>query len=112
MTARWIVWRSNGSRRCFEGTDQYSQTKIPPLVRGGIFVNIRLFHQIRQQSHKSRALDREGEFALVPGADAGAFARHDLSKGGKVATKRVRIFVVDVADVNLAEVTRTFDAWL
>lgn len=51
----------------------------------------------------TRTLDRIRELALVPGANAGAFARHDLSEGGKIALQSVRILVVDRVNVLLAE---------
>ncbi len=65
-------------------------------------------HDERQQGHESRALDRVRELALVPRADAGALARNDLSKGGKISLQHVRILVVNRANVCLAERTRAF----
>lgn len=44
----------------------------------------------------------------MPDTDAGAFAGHDLSEGGKVAAQGVGVLVVDGLCVHLAEVTATF----
>ena len=68
-----------------------------------------LANQVWEQGHEARALDREGEFALMPAADAGTLAWDDLAEGGQVATQGVGIFVVDFAHVDLTEVTRARD---
>lgn len=66
----------------------------------GAFV---LANEVREQSHVARAFDRVGQFALVPGAHAGALARHDLSEGGEIALERVGVLVIDRVHVLLAE---------
>lgn len=63
-----------------------------------------LANQVWEQSHEAGALDRERELALVPATDAGTLARHDLSKGGKVAAQGVGILVVDLGGIDLTEV--------
>lgn len=70
-----------------------------------VFSSSRLANQVRQKSHEAGTLDREGEFTLMPAADAGALARDDLAEGGQVATKGVGILVVNVTHVDLTEVT-------
>ena len=40
-----------------------------------------LADQVRNQGHEASALDRIGQLALMPGADAGALARNDFAKG-------------------------------
>ncbi len=77
--------------------------KTPASFRGGCLFS-RLANQVWQKGHETRALDSEGEFALVPAADAGALARDDLSEGGKVAAQGVGVLVVDFVSVDLAEV--------
>lgn len=60
-------------------------------------------HHEWEQGHEARALDGGRELALVPGADAGALARHDLAEGGQVALQIVRIFVADRVDICATE---------
>ncbi len=74
----------------------------------GVFL---LSNKVRNQCHESRALDRGCELTLVPRADAGAFARHDLSEGRQVTAKRICILVVDLAHVHLAKVALTVDVF-
>lgn len=64
-----------------------------------------LLHQVREQGHETRALDGVRQLALVPGADAGAFARDDLAEGRQVALQHIRVLIVDGFDVLLAEGT-------
>ena len=47
----------------------------------------------------------------MPAAHTRTLARYDLSKGGKVATKRVRVFVVNLLHVHLAEVALMVDVF-
>jgi hypothetical protein len=47
----------------------------------------------------------------MPATHTRALARHNLSKGGKVATKRVRVFVVNLLHVHLAEVALMVDVF-
>lgn len=63
-----------------------------------------LSDQVRQKSHEAGALDRESEFALVPGADARTLARNDLAEGGQVATQGIGVLVVNFGSIDLAEV--------
>ena len=49
----------------------------------------------RHESHDSRALNGGRELALVPGADAGTAARHDLRVRRDEAAERGAVFVVD-----------------
>lgn len=69
----------------------------------------RLPNQVWNQGHEARALDSVRELALVPATDAGALARHDLTEGGQVTAERVRILVVNLLDVHLAEETLSID---
>ena len=85
--------------------------KIAPTFLRGVFFDL-LLHDVRQHRHKARALDGCCELALVPGADAGAFAGDDLSEGGKVALESLCIFVVDGVDVGAAERALTFRVFL
>lgn len=70
-----------------------------------------LANEVWKQRHESRALDSVGELALVPAAHTGALARNNLSEGRKVTTKRVRIFVVNLLHVHLAEVALMVDVF-
>ncbi len=63
-----------------------------------------LANQVWEQGHEAGALDGESQLALMPTTDAGALARHDLSKRGKVAAKRVGVLIVHFGGVDLAEV--------
>ncbi len=56
-----------------------------------------------QQCHVARALDGVRELALVPGADAGALAGHDLAEGRQVTLERFRVLVVNGGHVLPAE---------
>lgn len=47
----------------------------------------------------------------MPAAHARALARYDLSEGRKVATKRVRVLVVNLLHVHLAEVALMIDVF-
>jgi hypothetical protein len=47
----------------------------------------------------SRALNRNGQLALVAGTGARDTARYDLSAVGKVAAKTGDIFIIDVVDL-------------
>ncbi len=78
-----------------------SDTKDTPE---GVFV---LADQVWDEGHETGAFDGVGQFALVPDADAGAFARDDLAEGGQVAAQGVGVFVVHVLSVHLAKVTAT-----
>ena len=71
-----------------------------------------LLHDERQQGHEARALDRVGELALVPGTNAGALARHDLSKRGEIALQGVGVLVVDFVHVGAAEGALARDGFL
>ena len=51
----------------------------------------------------SRALNGVCEFALMPGAHAGAFARHDFAERRQIAPERVRVFVINGDHVLLAK---------
>jgi hypothetical protein len=62
-----------------------------------------LADQIRKQSHVARTLDGVGQLALMPGADAGALAGHDLAEGRQVTLKRVGVLIIDLVNVLLAE---------
>lgn len=47
----------------------------------------------------------------MPGTNAGTLARNDLSEGGKVAAKRVGVFVVNIANIHLTEEALTVDVF-
>ncbi len=66
-----------------------------------------LANQVWEERHEATELDRVRELTLMPSADAGALARHDLSKGGKVAFQCGCILVVNVLLICLAEVAGT-----
>jgi len=58
-----------------------------------------------QYRHVPAALDRRGQFALVPSAVAGDTARHDLAPIRHEATQQAFIFEINVAYLVLAKAT-------
>ena len=54
-----------------------------------------VLRRVREQRHVARALERDGELALVRGARAGLPARLDLGALGEVAAEAVDLLVVD-----------------
>jgi hypothetical protein len=77
-----------------------------PQIAPGDFVQYRLLDHVWNKSHKAGALHRVCEFTLVPLADAGTLAGHDLSETGEVATERIRVFVINDVLIHFAEVAR------
>src|SRR5213075_986536 len=59
---------------------------------------------VREQRHLTRALDRNRDLPLMPAARAGDAPRTDLSLLRDVAAQLVRVLVVDLLDLLLAEV--------
>jgi hypothetical protein len=70
-----------------------------------------LLDDVRQERHKPRTLDRVCEFALVPGAHAGALAWHDLSEGRQESLERPRIFIINGFDIRPAKRALSFSCF-
>ena len=70
-----------------------------------------LTNQVWNKGHEARALNRVGQLSLVPSAYARTLARHDLAERRQVATKSVRVLVVDFLNVHLTEEALTIDVF-
>ncbi len=89
------------------------QTKNPPTSVGGFFdTTFELLNEVWEQGHETRTLDGVGEFALMPLADAGTLARHDLPEGRKVSAKGIGIFVINHRRIHAAKVALFRFDWL
>ena len=62
---------------------------------------------VGQERHLARALDRDGDLALVAPAGAGDAALADLALLRDVAAELVDVLVVDLLDLVLAEEAAT-----
>ncbi len=65
----------------------------------------RLRRRERQESDVSRALDRQREPALMPGASADLATCFDLAPLGQIAAEHIALLVVNILDLGGAERT-------
>src|SRR5437588_302676 len=101
IVSNWILRRSTRTL-CFDqsssamsvGVTEPKSQAVGPAVR-----------DVGQQRHLTCTLDRDRDLALVPPARAGDAPRADLALLRDVAPQLVRVLVVDLGDLLLAEVT-------
>src|SRR5215467_7938792 len=62
-----------------------------------------LLHDVGQERHETRALDGDGELALLSGGHGGDAARNDLAALGDEAHQELRILVVDLGRIGAGE---------